>query len=323
LTHDDVLLCVLPFSFDVGLNQLLSAMVAGCAILLSESWLPADIVRLVAQFNMTGISGVPAIWNDLLNTGMRFDTSAEHRSLRYVTVSGGDLPPARLEALRVAVGSAGIIKTYGQSETFRSAALLPEEFSAKPRSVGKPFAGARVYIVRANGTLAAPNEPGEIVHTGLGTMLGYLDADRENVNPDSNPRPNPFFSEIDRSRVAIFTGDTGWLDEEGFLYVQGREDAMLKVAGNRVYPKEIADQFAAFDDIAEVEVIGRKDTLGETRIYAFVVPRNESSLDPADLRRRLIQRLPSYMVPQEIRIVPALPRTASGKPDRPALMAQL
>ena len=136
LTPNDVLLGVLPFSFDVGLNQLLSAITAGCTIVLSESWLPADISRAVTSFGVTGISAVPAIWNDLLNA--RIDLNLpEHRSLRYVTVSGGDLPLERLLQLKSAIGPAGIFKTYGQSETFRSAALRPSEFTDKPRSVGK------------------------------------------------------------------------------------------------------------------------------------------------------------------------------------------
>jgi acyl-coenzyme A synthetase/AMP-(fatty) acid ligase len=315
----DVLLCVLPFSFDVGLNQLLSAIVAGCAIVASESWLPADIVRHTARFGVTGICAVPAIWNDLLNSPLRFNGSREHRSLRYVTVSGGDLPPIRLQQLQLAIGNAGIIKTYGQSETFRSSALLPADFAQKPHSVGKAFASARVYVVRPDGSRAAPNEPGEIVHTGIGTMLGYLDAQAG----DDNLRQNPFRGQEDPAAKAVFTGDIGWLDEDGFLFVQGRHDGMLKIAGNRVYPQEIARQLGSLPGVREVEIVGTRDAAGETAICAFVVPAHGAQLDPTGLRGQLMQLLPSYMVPKQIRVVPQIDRTESGKPDRPALIAQL
>lgn len=303
LTPGDVLLCVLPFSFDVGLNQLLSAIAAGCTIILSESWLPADISRAMAMFGVTGISAVPAIWNDLLNAGIKLNLP-EHCSLRYVTVSGGDLPQERLQQLKNTIGPAGIFKTYGQSETFRSAALRSSEFADKSRSVGKPFATATVRIERPDGTPANPNEAGEIVHSGLGTMLGYLDAGR-------HERP-----------TAIRTGDIGWLDEDGFLFVQGRRDAMLKVAGNRVYPGEIAEQICSLPGIHEAEIIGEKDANGETQLTAFVVASN-GAFHPDEIRRSLVQRLPSYMIPRQIVILSQMPRTTSGKPDRVALQSQL
>jgi acyl-coenzyme A synthetase/AMP-(fatty) acid ligase len=309
LTADDALLCVLPFSFDVGLNQLTSGVLAGCTIVLSDSWLPADIVRATARFGVTGISAVPAIWNDFLGSGLRFDSA----KLRYVTVSGGDLPVERLQQLKNVISNAGIIKTYGQSETFRSTALLPDEFAQKPASVGRAFGGACLYIVRDDGTRAAPNEPAEIVHTGLGTMLRYLDGD------DSNLRANPFRGPDDPNEQAIFTGDIGRLDEDGFLFIEGRRDAMLKIAGNRVYPQEITNQLLLIPGVAAAEIVAQKNALGETLITAFLVSQTGASLDQTQLRREMVQRLPSYMVPREIVIVDELPRTASGKIDRMAL----
>ena len=311
LTHRDVLLCVLPFSFDVGLNQLMSAIFAGCTLVLSDSWLPADILRTTERFGVTGISAVPAIWNDLLNARLQFDAS-KHRSLRYITVSGGDLPLDRLKQLQNAIGDAGIIKTYGQSETFRSTALLPDEFAQKPESVGKAFPGGG-SISSGPMERARTNEPGEIVHSGLGTMLKYLDGENPNL------RSNPCYGSNDPSTRAVFTGDIGWLDEDGFLFVQGRRDSMLKIAGNRVYPQEIISQLLLLPGIANAEIVAQKDAAGETQITAFVVAQVEATLDPNELRREIMRRLPSYMVPRQIVVLDELPRTASGKIDRLAL----
>ena len=318
LKAPDVLLNILPFSFDVGLNQVLSALSVGCSLVLLHSWLPADILEAVSERQVTGISAVPSIWSDFLKANLRFDTHGQHAPLRYITISGGDLSREKLDRLSVMLNGVGIIKTYGQSETFRSAALLPPEFSRKRQSVGRAFANVRVYVVREDGTLAAPHEAGEIVHTGLGVMLGYLDGD----DPQNKRRPNPFFGLDDDAAYAVFTGDQGYLDEDRYLYLLGRRDEMLKVSGNRLYPHEISDQLAAIDGVAEAEVVGVKLDDDGTQLVAFVVQESGSTWQPMMIRRALALRVPSFMLPEHVVILRALPRTANGKPDRQALAAQ-
>jgi acyl-CoA synthetase (AMP-forming)/AMP-acid ligase II len=318
LTPDDVLLSVLPFSFDVGLNQLFSALTAGCALVLLDSWLPADILRAAGQFKVTGISGVPAIWTDMLNAKMAFANPGPHASLRYITVSGGDLPREQLDRLPALTPNIGIFKTYGQSEAFRSASLAPAEFADKPTSVGRAFLGTHVYIVREDQTLCAAGEEGEIVHTGLGVMLGYLDG----RDAEDKLRPNPFRSANDPAVLAVFTGDLGYLDADGHLYVKGRRDAMMKVAGNRVYPREIVEQLLAGGVVQEAEVVGVKSDDAQTQLFAFVVLARGLTRTAVELRREWANRLPSYMVPRMAVVVEQMPRTANGKPDRPAMMEQ-
>src|SRR5262249_44882184 len=163
-----------PFSFDVGLNQLSSALVSGACLVIEESWLPADLVKAIARDGVTGISGVPAIWRDLLASELPLDRADLHRSLRYVTISGGSLSVDEQQQLRQRLEGVSIFKTYGQTETFRSASLLPEELDARPASVGRAYLGTRVLILSEDGRPCAPNEVGEVVHSGLGTMVGYL-----------------------------------------------------------------------------------------------------------------------------------------------------
>jgi acyl-CoA synthetase (AMP-forming)/AMP-acid ligase II len=318
LNAQDILLNILPFSFDVGLNQVLSAMFVGCSLVLLHSWLPADILDAVAERQVTGISAVPSIWSDFLKADLQFDRRGRHASLRYVTISGGDLSPAKLDRLPAMVDGVGIIKTYGQTETFRSAALSPSEFSHKRQSVGRAFVNVRVYAVRKDGTLAAPHEVGEIVHTGMGVMLGYLDGD----DPQHKLRTNPFFGPEDEALYAVFTGDEGYLDADGYLYLVGRRDEMLKVSGNRLYPRDISDQLAGIDGVAEAEVVGVKLDDDETHLVAFVVQEPSRALQPMMLRRALALRVPSFMLPEQVVILPAMPRTANGKPDKQALAAR-
>ena len=317
LTERDVLLSVLPFSFDVGLNQLMASLVAGATLVILDSWMPVDILRAVAERGVTGISAVPSIWLDFLKSGLRFDRAGVHRSLRYITVSGGDLDPSNLEALPSLGDGLQIFKTYGQTEVFRPTCLRPGEFAMHMRSVGRPFGRSRVYVVRDDGRVAAPGERGEVVATGLGVMLGYLDG----VDEQKKLRDNPFRGAQDPGAKAVYTGDVGYLDEDGYLYLLGRRDAMLKIMGNRVYPDEVAAQLLALPGVLQAEVVGVNRGDSGTRLYAFVVLGPDA---PAadELRRQMATRVPAYMVPAFVLTKDAIPRTVSGKPDLPALVAE-
>jgi acyl-CoA synthetase (AMP-forming)/AMP-acid ligase II len=315
LTPDDVLINVLPFSFDVGLNQLCSSLWVGCTIVLLDSWLPADILNTAEAAAATGISAVPSIWQDFINAGLAFDTSGRHSAMRYITVSGGDLSPHQLSMLPGITRGAKIFKTYGQTEAFRATSLAPSEFAAHPESVGRQYLETKVYVVRENGTLADPNEVGEVVHSGLGVMLGYLDG----TDPQNKLRPNPFLGPDDDSPYVVFTGDHGYLDNEGYLHLRGRRDAMLKIAGNRVYPGEITDQLLRVEGVAQAEIVGLNDAEDNTRLFAFVV-LDHDGISPGDIRRQLGARVPSYMVPAEIQVMSGIPRTVNGKPDRTRLI---
>lgn len=318
LTGRDVLLSVLPFSFDVGLNQLMASLVTGATLVILDSWMPADILRAVAERGVTGISAVPSIWRDFLKSGLRFDRAGAHRSLRYITVSGGDLDPANLEALPSLGDGLQIFKTYGQTEVFRPTCLRPDEFAAHMRSVGRPFGRSRVYVVRDDGGVAAPGERGEVVATGLGVMLGYL----EGTDEQKKLRDNPFRGPRDPGAQAVYTGDVGYLDEDGYLFLLGRRDEMLKIMGNRVYCDEVAAQLLTLPGVLQAEVVGVNRGDSVARLYAFVVLRSDA---PAaeELRRQMRNRVPAYMVPAFVFTKDVIPRTASGKTDRPALVAEV
>ncbi len=315
LSGSDVLLSILPFSFDVGLNQLLSALYVGAELVVLKSWLPADILAAVQDRSVTGISAVPAIWQDFLRSGLRFDTLGPRASLRYVTVSGGSLPPHVLGKLGGVVGRAGIFKTYGQTEAFRTTSLRPEELDAKPESVGKAFPGVRFYVVNENGSPCRPREVGEIVHTGLGVMRGYLGNRDLTAEEKRKLQPNPFRGAEDPSPWAVFTGDLGFVDEDGYLYLKGRRDSMAKIQGNRVYPLEVTAQLLAVPGVDDAVVLGFPRPEGDAVLVAFVVAARGSAPSAGWIRKELNLRLPSYMIPQRTVFVDSIPRTATGKPD--------
>lgn len=317
LTDADVLLSILPFSFDVGLNQLLSAVRVGCELVILDSWFPRDILKAVEMRRVTGVSSVPSIWLDFLTHGLKFDTKGAHASLRYLTVSGGDMSRRHLDELPGIAEGVGLFKTYGQTEAFRATSLKPHEYAARRYSVGRAFHGVRVYVVGEGGARVGPNELGEVVHTGLGVMRGYLDGN----DPQNKLRPNPFAGPDDPAPLAVFTGDQGHLDEEGYLFLSGRQDDMVKIQGNRIYPNEVRDQLLTLPGVGLAEVVAVKTT-EQTRLVAFVLPSAGAALQGPAVQRQLAGRAPSYMVPELVVVKEGLPRTASGKPDRPALAVE-
>jgi len=310
ITPDDVLLNVLPFSFDVGANQLFSTLATGARLVILNSWLLGDVVSAIREYRVTGISAVPAIWAPLLE-GNDPQVLSAINSVRYITISGGDLAPSQLVRLRELLGSTQIFKTYGQSETFRSSILLPSEYPTKYLSVGRPVRGTEVMIWSRQGRRAAPDEPGEIIHCGDGTMLGYLGdvpGTRRKLRWDPTQK-----KECPWRRRVVFTGDIGKMDQDGYLYVLGRKDKMIKTSGYRVYPKEVTDQILRHPAVQDAVVFGIPDRIAGTLIGCELVLKPGQELGEAELLRFLSDNLPAYMIPGRVVVVASFPRTASGK----------
>ncbi|MFW5431959.1 MAG: class I adenylate-forming enzyme family protein [Methylophilaceae bacterium] len=312
LQEGDVLLNMLPFSFDVGCNQLYSSLIKGCTLVLLNSWLSKDIVSAIINYKVNGVSGVPSLWLSVVNSGL--DTLKEISGiLRYITISGGDMAEKDRLALRDLLPGVKIFKTYGQTETFRSAMLLAEDFNEKHQSVGKPVDGVTLLILDENGEEVETGQKGQIIHQGIGTMLGYIgDADATNQKLKALPESS------DGPKV-IFTGDLGSVDEEGFLYLHGRQDRMFKVRGNRVYPEEIEKELCTHNEVLETV---SSYNVSEEAITVFVRKKEGADTSEKEILKFLSARLPSYMVPSHCLLYNDFPRTASGKVDVPALTSK-
>ena len=142
-------------------------------------------------------------------------------------------------------------------------------------------------------------------------MLGYTgDPSGTSQKLKANPvqsKTSPY------EQQAIFTGDTGKIDEQGYLYILGRQDKMIKIMGNRVYPREILDVILSHPRVKDAVVFGIKKQRNETIIYSEIQPVSSSQLTEAEIIRYLKHKLPSYMVPSKIIFVTSFPRTPSGK----------
>ncbi|MDX1392651.1 MAG: acyl-CoA ligase (AMP-forming), exosortase A system-associated, partial [Rheinheimera sp.] len=234
---DDVILALLPLSFDYGLSQLTTAFLTGASVVLLDFFLVQDVVRAVSQHNITGIAAVPPLWAQLAKA--RWPAGSTD-SVRYLTNSGGAMPQPLLAQLQQIFVNAAPYLMYGLTEAFRSTYLPPSELSRRPGSMGKAIPNAEVVVVREDGSLCAPNEPGELVHRGPLVSLGYWNAPEKTAERFKFDPVAPGGIQIPQK--AVWSGDTVRCDEEGFLYFIGRRDEMIKTSGYRVSPTEVEEE---------------------------------------------------------------------------------
>lgn len=303
---DDRLLGLLPFSFDYGFSQLSSAFAVGAAVMPMEYLLPQAVVRAIGQYEITGLAGVPSMWNRLSRVEW---PQAGRAQLRYLCNSGGTLAANTTRRLRELLPGTDIYLMYGLTEAFRSTYLDPALVDTHPNSIGRPIPNAELHVVRPDGSECAPGEPGELVHLGPLVAQGYW-----NTAPGSNRTFAPW-----QGRAAVWSGDRVVQDREGLFYFLGRNDGMIKTSGYRVSPGEIEAVALLHPKVRSALATSVPDPeIGEA-IILFV----EAGGELEALTRLLHRSLPSYMHPRRIECVAAFPLTPNGKPDRAALLAGL
>ena len=220
---DDTLLAALPLSFDAGFSQLTTAFHAGARVVLLNYLLPRDVLKAIEREKVTGLTAVPPFYIQLTQLNWP-ETITEH--LRYFANTGGRMPRETLDALRHHLPKTKPFLMYGLTEAFRSTYLPPAEVDRRPDSIGKAIPNAEILVLREDGSPCAPNEPGELVHRGALVGMGYWNdpektAERYKPLPANAPGRE---AGLVLPEIAVFSGDTVRMDEDGFLYFIGRRD---------------------------------------------------------------------------------------------------
>ncbi len=313
LSPADRVLAVLPFSFDYGQNQLFSTWAAGGRVIPLDYLTARDVIKAVERENITTLAGVPPLWVQLVEADWPADVAAK---LKRITNSGGALSAALIGKLRATFPNADVYPMYGLTEAFRSTYLPPELVASHPESMGRAIPHAEILVCRSDGSLTDDDEPGELVHCGPLVAKGYWN---DPMRTAERFRPAPPASVHDG--VAVWSGDTVRRDAEGLLYFIGRDDAMIKSAGNRISPTELEDAAQAQEGIAEAVALGVPDErLGQAVLLLVRLARGAEERRTLEmLRERLRTDLPNFMVPREIHVMSAFPRNPNGKIDRVAL----
>ena len=328
-TAEDRILSALPFNFDAGMSQFTTSLRVGATLFLQRSRLPGDLLKGLRRHEITGITGVPPLWALLLR-GTKAIEEEPLAHLRYLANTGGRIPQANLEELKrllTGLGGTEIYLMYGLTEAFRSTYLPPEEVwrSSPERGwcIGQAIPDSEIFVVDESGRECAPDEVGELVHRGPTVAMGYWgnkEATRKAYRP--NPLAPPELLGVER---VVYSGDLAKRDEEGYLYLLGRNDAMIKNQGFRLSPEEVENLLIASGLVDEACAFGVENPDVGHDVIAVVSLKDgadgeangEASGKAVDsIREYAIKNGPPYMIPREILVWDELPKTGSGKIDR-------
>lgn len=306
LSERDSVLSILAFYYAYGASVLHTHLLSGGCVVLAQNLLfPHLLMDTIARERITGFSGVPSTFALLLERVKLADYDLS--SLRYLTQAGGAMSATLTRRLRNALPDARLFVMYGQTEaTSRLTWLPPERLDEKIGSVGIPVDGVELRIECEDGREADRYETGEIRVRGANVMRGYWN------NPDAS-------ASVLRDGW-LRTGDMGHLDDDGFLYIDGRRSDMIKTGAHRVHPNDIEDVIHEVPGVSEVAVVGIDDSVLGQVIKAFIVAPGLPPQSENMIKAHCRERLASYKIPREIEFVSALPRTASGKVRRAALL---
>ncbi len=311
----DRILAVLPLSFDYGLSQLTTAFLAGATVILMDYLLPQDVIKAISTKKITGLAGIPTLWNQLAHLNWPEQTLS---SLRYLTNSGGALGLNTIQTLREKLPNSQLYLMYGLTEAFRSTYLPPDLLKSHPLSMGKAIPNAEVLVLREDGTPCEIDEVGELVHRGSLVSMGYWNnpsATAERFRPfERNQIPAA------QAEIAVWSGDNVRMDADGLFYFIGRRDEMIKSSGYRISPTEIESIIYQSNWVAQAAIFGAPHPqLGEGIVLVVSGHANAPSDLAEKLQLHCRQNLANYMIPHKVAIQASLATTANGKIDRKQL----
>jgi amino acid adenylation domain-containing protein len=298
---DDIVLSVLPLSFDYGLYQLLMTVKAGATLVLERSFMyPALILQRIQEERPTGFPGVPTVFTMLLQMDLStFDRS----SLRYITNTAAALSPSKILELQAAFPGVTLYSMYGLTETKRTLYLPPGQLATRPGSVGIPIPGTEAWLEDEAGRRLGPGETGELVVRGRHVMRGYWESPEATAQ---RFRPGPLPGER-----LCYSGDLFRQDEEGFFYFISRKDDIIKCRGEKVAPKEVENVLHMLRGVTAV-VVGVPDPTAGEVVKAFIVS-NGIPLTESEVIAHCRAHLEDFMVPKYVEFRTELPLTSSGK----------
>lgn len=295
LDASDVVLCPVPLSHSYGFDLGVLPMVcAGASLVLQSGFRPKSILRDLVDERVSVFLGVPAMYG-VLNRA-RLDSVPDLSSIRYFLSSTAALPVELIESFRRRFGG-WISQHYGSSETGGISLHDPAEVGGRPASVGRVLRNVELCIVDPSGRPLPAGMRGELVIRGESTAAGY-------VQEDAAPGRSRFRD------GRYWTGDAGYLDSDGFLYLEGSREGVIDVGGWKVSLAEVARVLESHPSVTESAVIALASAQRTKRVLAAVTLRQPA--DEAGLRTFCQARLADYKVPRRIHILSGLPRNAAG-----------
>jgi acyl-CoA synthetase (AMP-forming)/AMP-acid ligase II len=307
---DEVVLVAMPCAHIGGTGLGIMALAAGLPGFILAEFTPDGVFDAVEIGGCTRFFIVPAALQILLNHP-RCDT-VDYSRLKYILYGAAPIP---LELLRqcITMFGAQFIQAYGMTETTGTIVMLPPEDhdpngNKRMRSAGKALPGVELKIVDGDGNELPTGEVGELITRSSNNMIGYWnlpEATAKTMTGDG----------------WVYTGDAGYMDEDGYLYIHDRVKDMIITGGENVYPAEVESAIYGHPDVLEVAVIGVPDDKWGEAVKAVCAPKPGASIDADSIISWARERIAGFKVPKSIDVIEALPRNASGKILRKDLRA--
>ena len=299
-TPEDTVLVAMPLFHVAGVNIGLLTLAHGARGIVLGDIDPGEILRLIEKKRITFAFLVPAVILFLIQHARAGET--DFSSLNNISYGASPITDTVLLKAKEMMGC-DFLQVYGLTETTGGGTYLPPEdhdpARGKLRSCGKPAPGYELRVVGGGGKALGPREVGEIQIRAAGIMKGYWN--------------KPGATEKAVSGGWFSTGDAGYFDEDGYLYIHDRVKDMIVSGGENVYPAEVENAIASHPDVADVAVIGVPDERWGEAVKAVVVTKPGTNPDAKAIIAYARERIAGYKLPKSVDFIEALPRNPTGK----------
>ncbi len=292
---EEAVVVVAPMFHAWGFSQLVFAASMACTVVTRRKFDPEATLELIDRHRATGLCVVPVMFDRIMELPDEVRAKYSGRSLRFAAASGSRMRPDVVISFMDQFGDV-IYNNYNATEAGMIATATPQDLRAAPDTAGKPAGGTEIRILDGDFNEVPRGDIGGIYVRNSTQFDGYTSGKTKDFHEGF-----------------MASGDLGYLDDAGRLFVVGRDDEMIVSGGENVYPIEVEKALTAHEDVAEASVIGVDDEQFGQRLAAFVVLSDGGSATPDMLKQHVRENLANYKVPRDITILDELPRGSTGK----------
>ncbi|RUP28531.1 MAG: bile acid CoA ligase [Mycolicibacterium sp.] len=300
---EETTVVVAPMFHAWGFSQLVFAASMACTVVTRRKFDPQATLALVDKYQATGLCVVPVMFDRIMELPDHIRNRYSGRSLRFAAASGSRMRPDVVTSFMDQFGDV-IYNNYNATEAGMIATATPADLRAAPDTAGRPAEGTEIKILDGDFKELPTGEVGTIYVRNSTQFDGYTSGATKDFHQDY-----------------MSSGDVGYLDAAGRLFVVGRDDEMIVSGGENVYPIEVEKTLLTHPEVAEATVLGVDDEQYGQRLVAFVVLTDGAETTEDALKQHVRDNLANYKVPRSITVLAELPRNSTGKIDRRELKA--
>ncbi|MGI9553545.1 MAG: class I adenylate-forming enzyme family protein [Thermodesulfobacteriota bacterium] len=292
--NTDIILFVIPLSHTYAFGNFISSVKVGAAIYLLEDFSRKKVYEILVKENITVFPAVPFML-DMLSTYKPAETD-NYLSLKHVISAGAPLN-AKVAERFYEVFNVYPRQLYGSSETGVISINMSDDIRERNHSVGRPVNNVVVKIIDDNGNMCSENEQGEIIVSSPSMTSGYQNLEEETKKVFK--------------KGFYYTGDLGFIDSDGYIYIKGRRKLFINISGQKVDPVEVENTLLSHSAVLEAAVTGRESESGNEIVAAYIVA--DTKLNSSDIIEFCRGKISDIKIPSLIKFVESLPKSPTGK----------